>query len=374
MNSKINIQNWPEVQEMFMGLSCQSIECRELIEDIPALFWLVACYATERELSSIQVQKLATQKRRDILQIIIGKGSNPDIRFLKKLEMPDGKCKLEHLQLIIKAIENDIPFKLRHIKSISIYLIGALDLYSKLIDAKFIGNLISKKYLNRIQLIDEFQRASLLWDDIIGLGELLGLDSLACLINCPSIEAMRKLHDRWTVRVNSNADLVASLSQFPEAPIKGNDTIIQIRNEEDLLAEGRLMHHCVGGYAERLSQGACYIFRVLNPQRATLEICWQDRSVRIGSFKLANNRMPSGESYNTVNTWIEKYLRDILPECAPTPQIETFRQSPSRGNSLRHNYTKKHLGISARRLWNRLRSREHLIDYDIPVFYPRGRA
>ena len=374
MNSKINIQNWNEIQLKHMELSDQAIEYRELLEDIPALFWLIASYAIKKGLSPIQVQKLATRKRRDILQTIIGKGSNTDIRFLKKLEMPDGIWTMIHLQLLLKAIENDIPFKLRHIKSISIYLIGALDLYSKLIDAKFIGNLISKKYLNRIQLIDEFQRASLLWDDIAGLGELLGLDSLACLINCPSIEAMRKLHDRWTVRVNSNADLVASLSQFPAAPIKGNDTIIQIRNEEDLLAEGRLMHHCVGGYAERLSQGACYIFRVLNPQRATLEIRKQGKGIEVGSFKLANNQTPSEESYNAVNTWIEKYLRDILSECAPTPQIETFRQSPSRGNALRHNYTKKHLGISARRLWNRLRSREHLIDYDIPVFYPRGRA
>ena len=374
MNSKINIQNWPEVQAKHMELSDQATEYRELLEDIPALFWLIASYATENRLSSIRVQKLATRKRRDILETMIGKGSNTDIRFLKKLEMPDGKWTMIHLQLVLKAIENDIPFKLRHIQSIPIHLIGALDRYSKLIDSKFIGKLISKKYLNRIQLIDEFQRASLLWDDIAGLGELLGLDSVAFLNNCTSIEAMRNLHDRWTVRVNANPEIVASLSRFPAAPIKGNDTIIQIRNEEDLMAEGRLMHHCIGGYADRLRQRKCYIFRVLTPQRATLEIRGQGRRIGIGSFKLANNQTPSEESCNAVDTWIETYLRSNLSEDITEPQIETFRQSPSRGNALRHNYTKKHLGISPRKQRDRISHQENFIDYDIPVFYPRGRA
>lgn len=374
MNSTSNIQHWPEIQATHMELSGQTIECRELLEDVPALFWLIAWYASEKGLSSLEVQKLVSQKRRDILKTVIGKGTNTDVKFLRKLKEPDGKWSMELLKLIIKAIEYDIPFKLRHIQSISIDLIGALDRYSKLADAKIIGKLISKKYLNRIQLIDAFQRISLLWDDIVGLGELLSLDPVSCLKNCPSIEAMRKLHNRWTVLVNSNADLVSSLSQFPEAPIKGNNSIIQIRNEEDLLAEGRLMHHCIGGYAERLRQEKCYIFRMLTPQRATLEIRRQGKRIEISSLKLANNQTPSEESYETVNTWIETYIRSNSSEGGLKPETETYHPPPHRGNTKRSNHTRSTMEISPRSFWKKIKSRDPFIDYDIPIFYPSERA
>ena len=59
---------------------------------------------------------------------------------------------------------------------------------------------------------------------------------------------------------------------FPPPPIPGNEYIQPITNEAMLLEEGQMMRHCVASYARSVRENKCYIYRILKPTRATMEM------------------------------------------------------------------------------------------------------
>ncbi|MDY0148506.1 MAG: hypothetical protein RBT03_00285 [Kiritimatiellia bacterium] len=69
---------------------------------------------------------------------------------------------------------------------------------------------------------------------------------------------------------------------FPNPPFAGTPTILPVRDLDGLLAEGFKMRHCVAIYEGSIAAGSCYIYRVIKPVRATLQIvlnrerrCWE---------------------------------------------------------------------------------------------------
>lgn len=64
------------------------------------------------------------------------------------------------------------------------------------------------------------------------------------------------------------------------------------------------MHHCVGSYSQTVLKGNCYIYKVLNPQRATLELVRQAKSWRIGQLALHCNNSPSQATRLAVQDWL----------------------------------------------------------------------
>ena len=95
-------------------------------------------------------------------------------------------------------------------------------------------------------------------------------------------------------------------SDFPEPPLKGNDTIIPVRTIETLYEEEITMHHCVGVYADRIMERKCYIYSVLAPQRATLELVIRGKDVHIQQLLLKFNQKPDPETMNAVEAWVKQ--------------------------------------------------------------------
>jgi len=145
------------------------------------------------------------------------------------------------------------------------------------------------------------------------MAEILDLQSSVQIMDaCDTVEALEQLHDNWVTLLNQKKVIIGSGEPFPMPPIPGNDDICPILNSDDLLAEGKLMHHCVGGYVNMIKHRKCYIYRVMHPQRATLEIKGTGKSARIGQLKLVCNQAPSHETFLAVSEWIENYKRGIL--------------------------------------------------------------
>jgi hypothetical protein len=61
----------------------------------------------------------------------------------------------------------------------------------------------------------------------------------------------------------------------PEPPPSGTPTIEPLTSPEALLQEGREMQHCVGSYDDHVGRGTCAVYRVLQPERATLSLAWR---------------------------------------------------------------------------------------------------
>ena len=160
-----------------------------------------------------------------------------------------------------------------------------------------------------------------LWNDSKSVGIALGIENPTQSVGrCKSIHALKKLHDRWSERLNSRVSQqqiqkfieTYGTNAFPEPPIPGTDEIVPITAYDELLAEGKAMHNCVVSYAERIMEGKCYIYQVLKPERATLEIRGEGGKYLPAQLRTISNGQPSNETKDAVEKWIEKMGLQIL--------------------------------------------------------------
>jgi hypothetical protein len=105
--------------------------------------------------------------------------------------------------------------------------------------------------------------------DAIETARLAGLRSLPVI---PNLAELGAWHDELTRAMNrlhlqEIRDLV-----LPFPPTAGTETIVPLTTAEDLIDEGRAMHHCVASYARDVALGRTYVYRVLAPERATVSI------------------------------------------------------------------------------------------------------
>ncbi len=126
-----------------------------------------------------------------------------------------------------------------------------------------------------------------------------------------SVQQVRRSHYRlWCDLVdlesfdpaNDYADFDDIL--FPSAPLPGIDAIRPINSGSTLVEEARSMGHCVLSYAKRVAEGKCYLYRVLNPDRATLLIAYHITNWRIEELAGVRNQSVSPATKEVVESWL----------------------------------------------------------------------
>ena len=80
--------------------------------------------------------------------------------------------------------------------------------------------------------------------------------------------------------------------------------MIPVKTLSELILEGRTMHHCAAVYAQAIYKGTSYIYKVLEPERATLEIDTRGHKPTLLQLKLACNKEPDYNTYQTVQKWL----------------------------------------------------------------------
>ena len=93
---------------------------------------------------------------------------------------------------------------------------------------------------------------------------------------------------------------------FPEPLIPGNENIIYLADAEALFKEGLAMSHCVHGAAAHAAMGWSNFYKVLWPERATLEIAGVPGWARLEQMKLEYNREPAQATFDYIKQWIEE--------------------------------------------------------------------
>ena len=86
--------------------------------------------------------------------------------------------------------------------------------------------------------------------------------------------------------------------------IPGNADIEPILNEEMLCVEGLTMHHCVASYAEAVRNRRRYIYKVLKPARATLELIADRKGWTVGQIKGYCNADVGSDVIEAVRDWL----------------------------------------------------------------------
>lgn len=143
-------------------------------------------------------------------------------------------------------------------------------------------------------------------------------DARRQLRKCGSLGDLRRVHDRITLRYRRHERLTgigrhghspSSSLVFPPPPVPEDNHIVPITSPERLFAEGEEMEHCVASYANKVAAGLCYIYKVLSPERATLELCPQQERWLPRQLFLAKNKEPSPETWQRVWQWLNGHGR-----------------------------------------------------------------
>lgn len=274
---------------------------RDLSDSNPNLFWLLAVAVSEGRIRADRIGQLCQLKQTEILRVLTRAGSKAQVRFLRKVRVPEGT--MNGGWSLLQAVGNPaIVHVLRHRSDIPIALVQILVAHRHLAREELVPLIAQKaeEYenagpafvyrLHRALGLLEFAQAALRAREFrLRLEELLEGD-----------DPPRLLRDARPVSLEEVCNEPAT---FPPPPLPGSATIIPLATFQELEAEGKAQRHCAGSYVYSVRAGCHYFYRVLAPQRGTLEIELSSGRPELGQFRLAGNRAPSPDAVKAVQEW-----------------------------------------------------------------------
>lgn len=294
-----------------LQLCARSKRAVQLLYSSPNLLWFILPelmeYLTQ---TGVDADTVLGNKRRVLLCMAGGRDEPWIVRLLERLgPAPDrnalaGRQSFHILMNTPNALET-----LRHKKALTwdmiVYAAKNTHLFAEPIMRRIFLDNMDESMMKR-----EHSSCRHLLDDTRRMGLILGIDdSLKLIRACRSYTALETLHDAWTRRVNAlQLQREGMALTFPPPPLPGGQDIVPITTMEELLEEGRLMHHCVGSYAGAVRDGISYIYKVLHPERATLEIKKTFQGWRLAQLRCRYNGHPDEHTVQTVNDWFGQYI------------------------------------------------------------------
>jgi len=123
-----------------------------------------------------------------------------------------------------------------------------------------------------------------------------------------SRRAVDETHARISQEFSRRGMLKATGIRFGRPPIPGTTQIVPLRTPADLEEEGREQGNCVGSYVQRVQEGRVYIYRVLEPERATLSlVCDGCGNWEIDQLLASHNRKVQSVTREAVSEWLGQF-------------------------------------------------------------------
>lgn len=188
-------------------------------------------------------------------------------------------------------------------------------------------NLSARKIVNYANnhsgeiLFSEFVRD---WNDYLNECKKLGYDLNDSLINRP--KDMYKAHERTTKLIKYKEDEIAK-KQMEERNKKLNDMkyidkkrgliIVIPKTPQDIINEGKVLNHCVGGYAQRHVKGTLTILFLRKIDKPdvpyyTMEVSQFGQIVQCRGFKNNNAGNPKPQEIREFEAEYQQYLNVIF--------------------------------------------------------------
>ena len=266
---------FPSSRLVLLRICASSERGRQLLHTQPILLWLAAPSLLRHANGSPErLHDLLGLRRRELLTLACGRNSQSLIRILGKIIPPKAAQTQRELVLDILTSEENTKI-LRHKRDISWASLNVINRWKEHIADKVIHSILASD-MSAQEMETALASLEGIRKDTVRLGQALRITEAQRVVQtCASRQQLLHLHDLWTERLNNMREFAkkAKLSApFPPPPIPGNAHIQPIITESMLLEEGRILRHCVGSYAASVRKGECYIYRILHPERATLEI------------------------------------------------------------------------------------------------------
>ncbi len=295
----------------------------------PNLFWLLCAHLGARNEPPSANGALFETPRTVLLRMCTGKpASGAAVRFVERFQ-PYNQSQYE-LHLLRTSVRPDVvqlmrwcprfgPNALRHAAQAAddppLFLPDALRLCGGEIPG--VGGGVAQ---DDAPVRDAYQ----LYDDAVEVARALGRDAddaEAILRHAPSVKKLRAVHDAWAARLNADfperarqrlrdaapfafSDEAPDEEELPESGLANTPDIKASRTVGDLRAEGYEMDNCAAAYVRRCRRADSFIFRVLRPSRATLEVHLCDGRPVLAQLKGLHNSEPSSETKMAVERWL----------------------------------------------------------------------
>lgn len=321
----------------------------------PVLGWMISNYFSNADLPLI-----TGLPRKEIMKMMFGWGSKSGVKTIRKISIEHGSADEHKALLWFFTSEKHIKHT-KHWNEIPVQMIIVWEQFSGLRFNPIIDKWRTRK-LSCYELIDETRDLIDLCKDILRMRKRLEItgecNEVDCILRgCTSTNQIRQIHNQLVERINLPGMHRKHQLAYPPPPLSGTEAIIPLSSYDALTNEGRIMSHCVASYEDDIVlRQVSYVFKVLYPERATLEI--RRDSVEswdwyINSIKAVKNGAVSKKTVTFVEKWFEERKpRNILDYLAPTSKaISTYMADTSR-----RSYSKGHAPMWSFLFWNNLLS------------------
>lgn len=292
----------------------------------------------------IKLEYAVSKGYKRLCKEIYGDGSKATIKFLKKIK-PIGMFDLFH-PIIKNVIEEDskqdghaILGKLNHLQEIDprilkVYMLSNSLLEKLMIEIKThpvnrtlrdIQLLINdtceniknayhpqlwaekKRQLLSIKELDKFYEFCRSMNErMVLINDTRRMDNEQRDILSLNTNDLVRLHDVLAVNYNNSVDSNTLYGPFPPSPIPFEMGLEPIVCASELAIEGAMMGHCVASYHNKVIHKRAYIYRVLSPQRSTVEIAFSDK---VGTWVIKQVR---GRHNSIVDPAVTELIEDRI--------------------------------------------------------------
>jgi len=126
-----------------------------------------------------------------------------------------------------------------------------------------------------------------------------------CIRHARTMDDIQELHDDLTLKYNEKLGIKRAPNElYPPLPFPETEHIKAINSSNELYEEGFYMSHCVARYDIDIREGRYYVYKVLEPERATLGLRTLGDSWEIDQLYKKYNEEVSLKTERVVNRWL----------------------------------------------------------------------
>lgn len=280
----------------------------ELVDGVaahPALAYLMAhSYLFRKGVRRpyVLASRLIRWRRRNALGFLGFPATNAAVRILAKI--PQQCLRTEVLLTLRVALQRpEAVQRLCHVPRINsgcIWLAHSPELLAHVSD-----RVLSSVGANTRE--DRMARTHLILRDVVDmLGQLRPPTAVQRLRTFTRPRDIYELHDDLVAEMSEAQPVLSDLA-FPDPPVPGQpERIFPLRSPRELLEEGRSMRSCVGNlaWAQRVASGEYYIYRVVQPARATVALALRDGAWGVAEIRGMGNAPAPARVTAAVREWL----------------------------------------------------------------------
>jgi hypothetical protein len=281
----------------------------ELASSRPVLAYLVGLHAANRQLAPAAVAALLALKGKDLVGRLGLPATPAMVRVLEKIH-PQSFSQPVAVRLRQALVRDpDLLRQLGHLPEVNA---GVVDL---LADEAVAARVTPSLLLAVAAARQERYRSAIarVLREVVALEAVLGAPRRPAQFRDPAglERAHRQLLQQRRVRrrrERESARAPAAAAPFPPPPVPGTPGIVPVTSEAELRLEARMQENCVAMYAGDVRARESYIYRVLTPERCTLEICPDDAgNWHRRQLERRENQPASTETTRLVDRWLARY-------------------------------------------------------------------